>query len=356
MINNDGIVIEYNVANKATMIQDGSTVIHFDYYIDTLDPYDTQAFNRYSYVRNNPLKYTDPSGHSWLSKIIKVIIVVIIAIVVTYITAGLASGWVATWGSTFFTAATGTLTAAGSFAVGAIAGAAGGFASGFTGTLMNGGSIEDAFSNGFKGALAGAITGGIAKYYGDIWHFERVLAHGVGGGAASEIMGGKFKDGFALASVLALATWGYQEMVKMTNALKLKSVNGDTSKIVKNMHGELDTTGARGVGRPYRTGEVKSWLASFGMAPEGQQLESFHSGFNRLVNWVSKTHDFFNSWHYNWETGYFQPFTNRIGAELFEVYSFVGMPIAGAYTVAAVWSTEITIYDTIYREVKKYDY
>ena len=30
--------------------------------------YDTQGFNRYSYVKNNPLKYTDPSGHSWLSK------------------------------------------------------------------------------------------------------------------------------------------------------------------------------------------------------------------------------------------------------------------------------------------------
>lgn len=32
---------------------------------DTLlsDPYDPQQLNRYSYVRNNPLKYTDPSGH-----------------------------------------------------------------------------------------------------------------------------------------------------------------------------------------------------------------------------------------------------------------------------------------------------
>ncbi len=30
--------------------------------------YDTQAFNRYSYVKNNPLKYTDPSGHSWFSE------------------------------------------------------------------------------------------------------------------------------------------------------------------------------------------------------------------------------------------------------------------------------------------------
>ncbi len=28
------------------------------------DPYDPQTLNRYSYVKNNPLKYTDPSGHN----------------------------------------------------------------------------------------------------------------------------------------------------------------------------------------------------------------------------------------------------------------------------------------------------
>ena len=29
------------------------------------DPLDSQAFNRYSYVCNNPMMYTDPSGHFW---------------------------------------------------------------------------------------------------------------------------------------------------------------------------------------------------------------------------------------------------------------------------------------------------
>ncbi|MDD2922207.1 MAG: hypothetical protein PHQ36_07965, partial [Anaerolineales bacterium] len=27
------------------------------------DPYNPQDYDRYSYVRNNPLKYTDPTGH-----------------------------------------------------------------------------------------------------------------------------------------------------------------------------------------------------------------------------------------------------------------------------------------------------
>jgi uncharacterized protein RhaS with RHS repeats len=31
------------------------------------DPFDPQAFNRYSYVGNDPLTFTDPTGFSWLS-------------------------------------------------------------------------------------------------------------------------------------------------------------------------------------------------------------------------------------------------------------------------------------------------
>lgn len=41
-------------------------VLSADNYVQ--NPFSTQGYNRYSYVMNNPLKYTDPNGHTWLSR------------------------------------------------------------------------------------------------------------------------------------------------------------------------------------------------------------------------------------------------------------------------------------------------
>ncbi|UFH59970.1 FG-GAP-like repeat-containing protein [Sulfurovum mangrovi] len=163
------------------------------------DPYDTQAFNRYSYVRNNPLKYTDPSGHSFFSKILKVIVAVIM-VVVAYAILGPAGNFAA------------QLLPGLAGATAVVQGAALGGVMGFGMTVMNGGSLGDALLAGFKGAIAGALTGGIAEYYGNLWTPERVLANSLGGGISSEITGGSFKDGFALAFVTASARYLYTEI------------------------------------------------------------------------------------------------------------------------------------------------
>ncbi|MDP3722679.1 MAG: RHS repeat-associated core domain-containing protein, partial [Candidatus Omnitrophota bacterium] len=52
------------------------------------DPADPQMLNRYSYVRNNPLAFTDPSGYKKKRSFFRVLFAVIAAVVVTVATGG----------------------------------------------------------------------------------------------------------------------------------------------------------------------------------------------------------------------------------------------------------------------------
>ena len=109
-------------------------------------PHASQSYNRYSYVLNNPLKYTDPSGYflsglfksvgKFLKKYGRVIIAIAAAAIIGPAVAGI-------WGG---------LTGA------VIGGAAAGFVSG---TIMTG-----SLSGGLRGALFGALAGGLAWQIG----------------------------------------------------------------------------------------------------------------------------------------------------------------------------------------------
>ncbi|UZO82099.1 hypothetical protein NBT05_06400 [Aquimarina sp. ERC-38] len=132
------------------------TFLSPDNYIQ--DPYNTQNYNRYSYVLNNPLKFTDFSGEyinqflpygvrlwlngfgNWIqdnSATITVVATVAVGVALT----------VATFG------------AAGPLVVGLVVGACTGFTAGAVGTWTSGGSFEDGLKNGlFQGAI-GAVTG-----------------------------------------------------------------------------------------------------------------------------------------------------------------------------------------------------
>ena len=98
-------------------------------------PGDANAI-RYSYVRNHPLKYTDPSGHSWLSKIFKMIVVAVIAFYTAEAVLGALghsfSSAVAGWISGIGVSGTTTLIASG---------AAAGFVAGMAGGLSQAGSL-----------------------------------------------------------------------------------------------------------------------------------------------------------------------------------------------------------------------
>jgi RHS repeat-associated protein len=117
----------------------------------------TASINPFSYAWNDPLRYTDPSGHSLLGAIL--------GIVAAIITVGAVVAFqLAAYGATLTAASLGFI---------------GGFVGGFVGALVSTGSLSAALT---AGLLAG-ITGGALGWVGDVardlsWTSgTRVLAH-----------------------------------------------------------------------------------------------------------------------------------------------------------------------------------
>ena len=164
------------------------------------NPSDPQDLNRYTYAGNNPLKYTDPSGHFKFKDFFKKIVSTIIGVVV-----GVTTGqpWLGAAVSTAVSTAMegGNIAAA---AVGTVTGYFGGGVIGkafgvFWGTAAAGtfaGASSAAVSGGDIGRLALAgVSGGIGGYgIGAVTGFAG-LGTILGGGIAAEVGGGKFVDG-----------------------------------------------------------------------------------------------------------------------------------------------------------------
>ena len=183
-------------------------------------PDNTQSYNRYSYVLNNPLRYTDPSGYFFKSvfKAVKKYWRVIAAAAVTYFTAGAASTWAAGWLS-------GTALAGSQIAIGAISGAIAGAAGGFVAT----GSFKGAFRGALSGAVFGAL-GGSFKAYGVENTALQMTMHGIAGGVLSDLQGGKFGHGF-ISSFISKGAGKINTSAELGRVLIQAMVGGTVSKL-----------------------------------------------------------------------------------------------------------------------------
>jgi RHS repeat-associated protein len=225
----------------------------------------SQSYNRYSYVLNNPMSYTDPSGYFFkkLGKFVKKYWRVIAAAVVTYFTAGAASGWAASWG--FSGAAAGAVS-------GAIAGAAGGFVA--TGSL--------------KGAMVGAISGAAFGAIGAAgWNKAgSFAASGAVGGVMSDLQGGKFGHGFWSAG-LGSATGGQYSSNAPVQVLVAAVVGGTISKLTGGKFANGAYSAAFAAALRADWGDTKE---SFSITPEKKamlteaELETSKQNFNKIKN------------------------------------------------------------------------
>ncbi|MFU8832404.1 MAG: RHS repeat-associated core domain-containing protein, partial [Wenzhouxiangella sp.] len=159
------------------------------------DPFveDSTTLNRYTYVHNNPLAYTDPSGYFSFKKILKLAAVVAISV---------------------YTGGVGI----GIFSLGTISGSMAGFAVAVAGGALAGGVSAGSLEGALWGAFTAAVFTGIGTHVKGLAEASTIkgvfgsgltagqfataaVGSGVAGGTLSQLQGGKFGHGFLSAGV-----------------------------------------------------------------------------------------------------------------------------------------------------------
>lgn len=167
-------------------------------------PNNSQSYNRFAYVFNNPMSFTDPSGYSAWTKFRDKVLKPVAAIVISVYLPGSTAIWGAAAGGFGATVATGAL-------------------AGYVTTGLLKGALASAFTAGaFYGV--GSAFGNTEVAFGSAKHFDKVVAHGMTGGVMSVLQGGKFGHGFASAGMAQFAAPGIDGVDSTTSGVSVQRV------------------------------------------------------------------------------------------------------------------------------------
>ena len=168
----------------------------------------SQNYNRYTYVLNNPLSHTDPSGYSFWKKFVRALVAIIVAIIIVIVVIYTFGAALSALGAGQFLAGAGIYGTGAGFTLGVGNAVWMGAALGAVWAGVNAVIQGASFSQTLRAALNGAISGAVGAMIGGGLHELGVaakgfggkaihaVAHGVAGGGMSEANGGSFKDGF----------------------------------------------------------------------------------------------------------------------------------------------------------------
>jgi len=244
----------------------------------TESPFSTQGWNRYSYVGNSPLNFTDPSGYCFASCFWQG----------PFKALGAAIRRTPILGNILTVAATAICTAVTGAApvCGALASAAvTGLASGDLGQALKAGAIALATAAAFQGV--GDITGHTPGF-GTGEHFANILGHAAVGCGSAVALGGKCGPG-ALSGAVGSFTSPLTRGLDFTPRLVVTSVSGGLASVAGGgkfgngavtaafgyLFNELGNSAERGYERKAYTGGLVCNGLGAACVQEGAQASSF---------------------------------------------------------------------------------